>query len=235
MNKSSIFGKTNESFRQEWVRGVLANIPAGSRILDAGAGELRNKEFCSHLIYVSQDICQYEGTGDGVGLQTGRWITDKIDIVSDITLIPVDVNSFDVVICTEVLEHVPDPVKAIKELSRIVKHDGFLVITVPFCSLTHFAPQHYSTGLSKYWFIYHLESLGFHDIKIISNGGWFDYIAQEIWRLPWCGKKYSNYAMGWVGLIFALPLLSVLFVLKKCDRQSCELLTFGLQVKAKKR
>ena len=65
------FGRTNELNRLKWVKDALTNIPAGKRVLDAGAGELRNKQFCGHLVYVSQDICQYEGKGDGVGLQTG--------------------------------------------------------------------------------------------------------------------------------------------------------------------
>ncbi len=40
-------------------------------------------------------------------------------------------NSFDVVICTEVLEHISDYRTAIKELIRVVKHGGFLIITFP--------------------------------------------------------------------------------------------------------
>ena len=63
----------NEENRNRWLRETLGAIPAGLRILDAGAGELRNKSLCTHLIYVSQDACQYEGTGDAQGLQTGTW------------------------------------------------------------------------------------------------------------------------------------------------------------------
>ena len=51
----------NEDQRNLWLTKILADIPAGKRILDAGAGELRNKPLCLHLDYVSQDICQYEG------------------------------------------------------------------------------------------------------------------------------------------------------------------------------
>ena len=66
-----IFGRTNELVRQQWLSDTLGRIAKGSRILDAGAGELRNAALCGHLNYVSQDLCQYEGAGDGKGLQTG--------------------------------------------------------------------------------------------------------------------------------------------------------------------
>ena len=93
---------------------TLARLPAGTRLLDAGAGTQRYRSFCSHLHYVSQDFCEYKGKGDGIGMQTGSWDTTKIDIVSDIVAIPEENGSFGAVLCTEVLEHIPDPIKALK-------------------------------------------------------------------------------------------------------------------------
>jgi len=82
----------NEKARQQWLKERLSNIPSGLTILDAGAGELKNKQHCGHLKYVSQDFCQYEGgsnsTIDG-GLQNSVWDTTKVDIVGDITDIDV--------------------------------------------------------------------------------------------------------------------------------------------------
>jgi hypothetical protein len=73
----------NEGNRDLWLRNALSALSPGTRILDAGAGELRNKPLCSHLRYVSQDICQYEGTGNAQGLQTGAWNTSNIDLICD--------------------------------------------------------------------------------------------------------------------------------------------------------
>ena len=53
--------RINPLNRQAWLRKTLADLPAGFRILDAGAGELQNLAHCQHLEYVSQDFCQYKG------------------------------------------------------------------------------------------------------------------------------------------------------------------------------
>jgi hypothetical protein len=55
------YSNTNELNRQTWLKKTLAALPAGSRILDAGAGELKSRKYCGHLNYVSQDFCQYKG------------------------------------------------------------------------------------------------------------------------------------------------------------------------------
>lgn len=228
------FGRNNERSRLAWLERHLNSLPPGTKILDAGAGELRNKKFCAHLNYVSQDFCQYEGRGDGVAIQTGKWNTDSVDLVSDITSIPAHDSSFDVVLCTEVLEHVPDSLAALRELTRLVRPGGQLIITVPFCSLTHFAPFHYATGLSKYWFFKHLNELDFTIVEASPNGGWLDFIAQELWRLPWVGRTYSSWALGWVALLVGLPVLAVMRLMKCYDSGSDELLTFGWQIVALK-
>ena len=73
-------------------------MPKGARILDAGAGERRFQNYCSHLEYVSQDFGEYAGGGDVLGLQTGSWDNEGLDIVSDITSIPVGDASFDCIL-----------------------------------------------------------------------------------------------------------------------------------------
>ena len=118
LRKNSLAGTKNLTNRLEWLEAALKKIPAGSRILDAGAGELDQKKYCSHLNYVSQDFGQYDGKGDGVGLQTKAWDNSKLDIICDITAIPEPDASFDAIMCIEVFEHIPDPISAIKELLK---------------------------------------------------------------------------------------------------------------------
>lgn len=49
----------------------------------------------------------------------------------DIHNIPFEENTFDYVICAEVLEHVLSPYRALNEINRVLKKDGFLVLSVP--------------------------------------------------------------------------------------------------------
>ncbi len=118
----------NEFGRQAWLKKTLAGIPAGMRILDAGAGELKNRQHCGHLDYVSQDFSQYGGSSGGdvpeEGLQTTSWDTSGIDLVSDIVEIPAPDSSFDAILCSEVLEHVPEPTHALNEFGRLLKLGG---------------------------------------------------------------------------------------------------------------
>lgn len=169
-----------EVMLEDWVSRQLKSIPQGRKLIDVGAGEQKYKKHCLHLDYVSQDFCQYEGAGNGEALQTGEWDTSKIDLVSDITEIPAEDCSFDAVLCTEVLEHVPDPIRAIEEMSRILKPGGIMMITAPFMSETHFAPYHFCTGFDKYFFSHHLERLGYKDIVIEPYGNVYTKLINSI-------------------------------------------------------
>jgi len=227
-------GTTNESARNKWIEDTLKKIPEGLTILDAGAGELPYKKSCSHLKYIAQDFGQYHGDGK-IGLQTGSWDNSKLDIVSDIVSIPMPDHSVDAIMCTEVLEHIPDPVAAIKEFSRLVKPGGYLLITAPFASLTHFAPYHFASGLSKYFYEKHLPDNGFEITELQHNGNYFEYIAQENRRIKTIAAKYSNRKLNiFQKAIIHLNLL-VLQGLSKNDQGSSELLCYGIHVFARKK
>jgi ubiquinone/menaquinone biosynthesis C-methylase UbiE len=225
-------GTTNESNRVKWIENTLKKIPEGSKILDAGAGECQFKKFCSHLKYVSQDFAQYTGEGD-VGLQTGTWDNSKLDIISDITSIPVPDHSFDAVMCTEVLEHVPDPVAALKEMNRVLKPGGFLLITAPFASLTHFAPYHFATGLSRFFYQHHCHLMGYEIIELQENGNYFEFLGQEIRRVKRVSKEYSSGYNIIDKIIIHLQLWSLQRLSNK-DKGSKELLSYGIHFFGKK-
>ncbi|MEK7613552.1 MAG: methyltransferase domain-containing protein [Patescibacteria group bacterium] len=54
------------------------------------------------------------------------------DIVADIQAIPYGDHSFDVIICSHVLEHVPDDLKAMREFVRVLKLGGIAILQVPY-------------------------------------------------------------------------------------------------------
>lgn len=227
-------GRANASTRDAWVAKMLAAVPAGSRILDAGAGECQYKQHCGHLSYVAQDFAKYDGTGNNEGLQTGSWDTSSIDIVCDITDIPEPSGSFDAILCTEVLEHLPDPALALKEFSRLLRPGGELIITAPFCSLTHFAPYHFATGFNRYFYLHHLPRLGFEGIEIVENGNFFEFVAQELRRVEHMALTYCDDRPGILVQLAQSVLLRYLNLASSQDRGSKEMLNFDLQVIAKK-
>ncbi len=53
------------------------------------------------------------------------------DVKADITVLPFADNEFDVIFCNHVLEHIPDDTKAMQELFRVMKSDGFGIFQVP--------------------------------------------------------------------------------------------------------
>jgi ubiquinone/menaquinone biosynthesis C-methylase UbiE len=233
-NTASI-GLGNKSTRRDWLQKTLLGIPAGESILDAGAGECQFKGFCKHLKYTSQDFGQYDGKGDGQGLQEGSWDYSKIDIVSDITKIPVPNGFFQNVICTEVLEHVPDPIAVLNELTRVLAEGGRLIITAPFNSLTHFAPYHYCTGFNKYFYLHHADRLGLEVVELSSNGNYFEYVAQELRHSMEAVEKYSNVRVSIKEKISVKLLLAFLQNVSKRSAKSSELGCFGLHFIGRKR
>ncbi len=164
------FFNFNQYERDQWILKQARMIPSGARVLDVGAGFCRYRDYFSHCEYESQDFCQYQGP---------EWNYGKIDYVCDITEIPVPNESFDVILCTEVLEHVPEPIKAISEFSRILRRGGKLLITAPLGCGIHQAPYIYYGGYTPFWYERFLPMHGFEDVSVIPNGGFFKHYGQE--------------------------------------------------------
>jgi SAM-dependent methyltransferase len=160
----------NEYNRNQFVASIARAQVAGSKVLDAGAGPCQYKPLFSHCDYKAQDFAKYPGKEHVYG---------ELDYVSDIVSIPVEDNSFDLVICTEVLEHVPRPDLALKEFARILNPGGKLAITAPLGSAIHMPPYHYYGGFSPYWYEYFCELNGMSVESCVANGGFFKLYGQE--------------------------------------------------------
>jgi SAM-dependent methyltransferase len=222
-----IFNNTNKTNREAWLAKHLGDLPAGARILDAGAGELRNRNYCGHLDYVSQDFCEYKGVSGGGhpdGLQSKVWDTSRIDLVSDITAIPAPDESFDVILCSEVLEHVPEPTHALDEFHRLLKPRGKLILTAPFGSNVHMAPYHFCSGFSKYWYQHHLALRGFEVDVLVSNGDWYALLRQEILRLGGLERQCRNWTYP---LAYAYSLLGLVYFALRSEKKSEDIACFG--------
>jgi SAM-dependent methyltransferase len=65
------------------------------------------------------------------------------DIVADAAQLPFRNETFDSVLCTQVLEHVRDPLAVVREIHRTLRPHGVALITVPLNSGIHLAPHDY--------------------------------------------------------------------------------------------
>jgi len=120
--------------RHWWYRGRRAIVrteldrlalPEGAQVLDAGCGSGRMLEDLMfygdvHGVELDTDAAAYAAARGCGEVRVGRleelpWATDTFDLIT----------------CLDVLEHVPDDRGALIELRRVVKPEGWLLATVP--------------------------------------------------------------------------------------------------------
>lgn len=193
MRSLNIKNVSNESFRKKWIENKIGEIVLSmndlgtkeiTSILDVGAGL---SPFKQHILslganYFSHDFNQYVPSHLYSGLQDTDWEYPRHSFNCDVLLIPTR-QKFEILLCTEVLEHVPDPVSVLKKLYELTSEQGFIIITVPFLSLKHQAPYWFSSGLSDHWFEYWSKELNLKIIDLSVSGDYVDLMSQEIYRL----------------------------------------------------
>ncbi|MDE2021757.1 MAG: hypothetical protein KGI71_02435, partial [Patescibacteria group bacterium] len=113
---------------------------------------------------------------------------------------------------------------------------GTLITTAPFCSLTHQAPYYFANGYSKYWYekVFREHGLTIRELRV--NGNFFNFIAQEIRRIPIMEKAYTDISVS-SRLLYKIVvriLLSFIHKLDARDKNSSEMSCFGILVMATK-
>lgn len=166
---------------------------SGKRILDVGCGV----GFVSRMLVGKNEIhgvdisAEYLTRAASYGIKTKQWDIQKG--------LPFESGFFDVVLATEVLEHVFDTDALISEIKRVLKREGILILTVPnVCSLVSrvqvilgrlpsYVEHHCRGGMAGHIRGYNLPAIkkqllkhGFKIEKITTNAIYF-------WRffIPW--------------------------------------------------
>lgn len=180
----------NQNERDDFVVNELKKLPQKSLLLDAGCGSQRYRQYCDALNYRGQDFGQYSqdeksliGNVDGYGIGgKDGYKYGKLDYIGDIWNINEADNTFDVVLCTEVFEHIPYPNETIKEFSRLLKIDGKLILTAPSNCLRHMDPYYFYTGFSDRYYEKFLVENGLEIEMIEPVGDYYTWISKELYR-----------------------------------------------------
>jgi len=132
-------------------------LEPGMKVLDAGCGAGRHlcEAFRGNgidVVGIDLNWTDLEKTRSFLCLMSsegkGRWLVSK----GDVTRLPFRDEAFDAVICSEVLEHIPDNRRAVQELVRVLKKGRNLAVSVP-----RFLPEKICWALSE---AYHNEPGG---------------------------------------------------------------------------
>lgn len=137
--------------------------------------------------------------------------TGSAEVYGDLLALPFRDGSLDAVLCTQVLEHVPDPGRAMGEIARVLKPGGRLLLSAPFFYPLHDEPHDYYR-FSPHGFEVLLETAGLAPVRTLAQGG-FVPLAGEFFNLFLVHQVARLLAAGRLGraagLVLALPVLLV--------------------------
>ena len=177
---------------KELHRNMLELTPKlKGRLLDIGCGSKPYKSMCTNVDeYLGIEI------DDEYPLEK-----TQADYLYDGKVMPLDNNSFDCALSSEVLEHVFDPDVFLREANRVLKIDGLFLITNPFLFREHGQPFDYARYTS-FGLEHILKKHGFEVVEKIKTGNGIEVIFQML----------SNFLFRAFKLKFPLVLIVFLFI-----------------------
>lgn len=157
----------------EFVIQTSRSIPPDAAVLDLGAGDAPYRELFAHTRYTTSDW-----TGS---LHTG---SRGADVIAPADALPIADGSYDVILCTQVIEHVPDPAAVLAECFRVLVPGGCLALTAPLLWELHEVPHDYyrytEMGLRHL-----LASTGFVQLDVQPRSDAFTALAQLMLNVGW--------------------------------------------------
>lgn len=192
---------------------VLVLIPELKKItvdvLDVGCGEMPWRKWISKDVnYCGIDV----DYSDKFSMQPNL---DRV-IYFDGMKIPFDGESFNNVLCIEVLEHTKHPASLIKEMYRVLRKRGKILISVPFSARQHHVPHDYYR-YTKFLLRELLEEAGFEKIVITDRGNQISVLANKLvvltLELFYCLKINTFTHLKFLPLLFLVGFLSIPFLL----------------------
>jgi len=206
----------NDAVRDLAVREWAKSLTLGSVVLDIGAGRCKYAPLFSHCKYTPQDAPDARYAPEGLSL-----------IRSDLAAIPLASGSVDAILCTEVLEHVENPLEAVSEFARLLKPGGRLFLSVPAACRVHQVPTHYYGGFAPDFFERSLPARGLGLERLRPIGNWSEFMAQELGRTPAVLRDQTDFSKSVRNLLwlsawpfFRILIPTLLLQLSRHDRSS---------------
>lgn len=139
---------------------------ASGRLLDIGCGNKPYEKLFGNVeSYLGCDIVQSS--------------EQRVDIISNAMRLPLSSQSFDTVICVQVIEHVEDHQALCSEAYRVLMPGGYFLVAGPMYWHLHEEPYDFFR-FTKHGFRYVLEKAGFEIVKILPNGGKWAVLGQVL-------------------------------------------------------
>ena len=169
--RSSLRVGLHRALLRDAIGSALAHFTSLERGLDLGCGEGPYHELFATVCrsVIAYDIRRHVGVG----------------VVGAAAALPFRSATFDLVLSTQVLEHVADPAMAVKEIARVLVPCGAVILTVPQMVALHEAPHDYFR-YTEFGIRHLLTKYGFKGIVVRPLGGFWTMLAQQLeFRLLW--------------------------------------------------
>jgi len=144
--------------------------------------ELMARRYCPLLegtvLDVGCGLSQYRSMLPSAARYIGMDVTpnSQTAIVASALHLPFGDSSIDSILCSEVLEHLPEPSDAIAEMQRVLRRGGRVYLTTPQSWGLHYEPHDYFR-YTKYGLRYLFEKHGFQIEEVRQIGGLFSYFS----------------------------------------------------------
>ncbi|WP_397383920.1 class I SAM-dependent methyltransferase [Prosthecobacter sp.] len=153
----------------------------GVKVLDAGSGRLPEQTLRAEILATGAelhtlDFCAGEG----------------VDFVGDVSAMPFGDECYDIVLSTQVLEHVKDPAGVCAEMARVLKPGGHLFLTTPQSSPIHNEPWNFF-NFTHYGLELLFQNAGLSVVKKDPQGGHFALLA---FMLHWTVRVFERKKMS---------------------------------------
>ncbi len=106
-------------------------------------------------------------------------VVKRPDVQCRAERLPLRACSVDVVICSELLEHVRGPAWVLREIFRVLRGKGILLLCAPFMNRIHADPSDYGRYTEYYW-RETLTNIGFKDIMVEWQGGYWSVLIEML-------------------------------------------------------